>query len=70
MTGAELRSLRRKMSMPIVRFGIEVLGSRGNLNTVSRYVRRLESADEVSDIVAAKVRAAVRNRRRHANGGY
>lgn len=70
MTGSELRSARRRMGMRIVQFGIEVLGSRGDLNTVSRQVRRLEACEEVSERTATKVRAALRKHRTIRNGGY
>lgn len=69
MTGPELRRARLKLGMPIVKFGILVLGSKGDLNTVSRFVRRLEACEVVSERTAAKVRAALGRRRTMRNGG-
>lgn len=61
MTGRDMRRIRLEMDMPIVQFGIDVLGSQGDLNTVARWVRRLERLEEpLSDDTVRKVMEAYR----------
>lgn len=61
MTGKDMRRIRLEMDMPIVQFGIDVLGSQGDLNTVSKWVRRLEKLEEpLSDETVRKVMVAYR----------
>lgn len=61
MTGKEMKRIRLRMGLPVVEFGIEVLGSAGDLNTVSKWVRRMEKLDEpLSDETVRKVMEAYR----------
>jgi hypothetical protein len=60
LTGADLQALRIMSGLGLVEFGT-LMGYRGNGNTISRKLRRLErrGAKDVPPPVAARARAAV-----------
>lgn len=55
MSGREMRQIRREIGAPVVEFGIAALGSRGVMNTVSKFVRRLETQETLDPGTAKKV---------------
>lgn len=65
MTGTDLIELREALGMSSSDFGQVVLGNKGGLKTVNRWVRKLEGMDLLPSKVQERIRRVVRDEVRY-----